>query len=230
MKKLLCSLLGLIALTLSPGSAAVITYDSTVSDWYANGMTADGHNGLLNALLNTNITFTPPTNSILADADGSTSTFPTLGPGAHGGATWQAAAGEVVTQITLSGNFRSETVNQSDFIAAVYGGNDASTLSSLSSGLSFSYHAPTARASYSWTINIDPGDQISALRFDAWRTVGTVVTNGGGNVGGYSGSITDIQITTAAVPEPSTVCLLVAVGLVVLFRVSRTIQSKKAIL
>lgn len=214
MKKTFCSLLGLIVLVCHPASAAVITYDSTVLDWYANGMTASRYVGLSAAQLNPYITFTPPTNSILANGYGGTTYYPFPAAGSYGGATWEAPEGEAVIRIDIFGSFRSEMANQSDFVAAIYGGSSGSVMNLLSSGLSFTYNDVTKRASYTWTITIDPNDGISALQFDAWRAVsGSAVIQAGGNAGGYSGSIDGIQIVTTPIPEPSTMCLLASVGI-----------------
>lgn len=231
MKKTFCSLLGLIVLVCHPASAAMITYDSTVSDWYANGMTASRYIGLTAAQLNTYITFTPPTNSILANGLGGTDYFPFPAAGSYGGATWEAPAGEAVVQISIFGSFRSETSDQSDFVAAVYGGSNESAMNLLSTGpgFGFTYNNDTKRASYSWTITIDPNDGISELQFDAWRAVsGTTQIQAGNDTGGYSGSIDGIQIVTAPIPEPSTMCLLALVGIFVIGLIFRSKCPKES--
>jgi len=176
-------------------------YDSLVEDWYSTSdpLVADSA-GRLQVVR-------PPSNRIFVNAIGELVHFPTPEAGDWGGANWTAPSGEIVTGISMSGDFRRETLDEDDFGAGVYGApegnkNDAKKIrfvtGSADGADDTKWNAATKKMTYDWSVEVDPKDAITHLQFRAWEAIaGTRKVQAGSPPTGYSGNITHIEITTA---------------------------------
>ncbi len=155
----------------------------------------------------------PPNNRILVNAIGSSEDFPTPGAGDWAGANWEAPPGEVVTSISVAGDFRIEAIEDADFGAGVYGrsGKDSThdkkihfVTGSGEGSEDTKFNASTNKLSYDWSVDVDPKEAITGLQFRAWEALsGARNVQAGSDLRGYSGNITNIEIKTS--PSAGTV-------------------------
>lgn len=191
---------------LAPGSIYVFSNDV---NWYTQGMTAAAGGNLA--------TDTSVTNALQAtDARGWG--YPTITAGSWAGANWIAPAGEVVTQVMVSGYHMLSDVDNPERGYAVYGGTAAGQASDQQL---FAGSANSQVNSSTWqysgtTVNLLPTEGITQLQFRALTMLqDTLVAHG---YAGYFGTMNAITITTETVPEPATCLFLLVSGLGVLTR------------
>lgn len=181
-------------------------YDSLVEDWFSSGdPLVAASSGRLQVVR-------PPSNCIFVNATGEQVYFPTPEAGDWGGANWTAPAGEVVTGVSMSGDFRRETLDEEDFGAGVYGASEENkkdekkirfVTGSAEANDDAKWNAATKKMTYDWAVEVDPKDAITHLQFRAWEAIaGTRKVQAGSPPNGYSGNITHIEITTS--PNAST--------------------------
>lgn len=205
-----------LALTLLAGaslSGAVAgnyyVFDALTPNWY------EGENPLTQASAGGRLQVAAtPTNSILVNALGTGGEFPKPQAGDWAGATWTAPKGEVVSAIHMVGDFRRETLEYEDYGAGVYGGKGDGAPDEVkllfSAGGAESAEGPatwnekTQKITYDWTIPVDPALGITQLQFRAWEAIaGGVVIQAGSSPRGYSGYLTNLEITTVPAPAQS---------------------------
>lgn len=208
MKRILPLFLGLFALASVSLQAAVITYDSSVVDWFQNGLTRLHAGRIILANDNPDYTGVAPTNLILAQGIGSTNYFPVPLKGDYAGVTWTAPVGEIVLSIQITGSYRSEPA-AGTYGATVYGGTSSDTQAAILLSENLPVTRSGERESYTWTIALNPNDAITKLQFNAWEALigGAVIQGGSSGESGYTGMIDSIVITTAPIPETSTLAL-----------------------
>lgn len=201
-------LLHLLAVPILIGCSAIgvqaqktYLFDSLVEDWYSTSdpLVADSTGRLQVAR--------PPSNRIFVNAIGEQVHFPTPEAGDWGGAKWTAPAGEIVTGISMSGDFRRETLEEEDFGAGVYGASEKNkrdekkihfVTGSADATDDAKWNASTKKMTYDWAVEVDPKDAITHLQFRAWEAIaGTRKVQAGSPPNGYSGNITRIEITTS---------------------------------
>jgi hypothetical protein len=197
---------GLVVLMgLAQGSFASIYSFGPTNDWYATGMTAANSGNQL-------VTKTSITNSIcgwgMPSGTGGT-WYPTLPTGAWAGAKWTAPAGEVITQISISGYYRNDGDKMQ---AEVYGGTSTGSAGNIQLWNSIDAGATVSGARKVFSnsiITLNPVTGVTQVQFRPYMCRASEVIAAG--VAGYDGFMNAIQITTAPVPEPS-LCLLMIMG------------------
>jgi hypothetical protein len=169
------------------GSASVYTFNSSVGNWYgAGGWTEAGVDGWLD--INSQVT-----NAIrVQNYNGNFNV-----PGNHWkGAAWVAPEGEVITGVEFT----------YEGIIGGYGAPNLTVYAGTASADVFqqAYALPGAWASQTSTLNFDETSNYSYLQIRNWDGQNnnfTVSTD-------WVSSVGAVTITTAAVPEPITLCLL----------------------
>jgi hypothetical protein len=186
--------------TLGAQTQKTYLYDSLTEDWFSSStpLVADSM-GRLQVVR-------PPNNRIFVNATGEQVHFPTPGAGDWGGANWTAPAGEIVTGISMTGDFRRETLEEEDFGAGVYGASEKKkrddkrihfVTGSAEASEDAKWTAATKKMSYDWSVEVDPKEAITFLQFRAWEAIaGNRKVQAGSPSTGYSGNITRIEITT----------------------------------
>jgi len=203
-KQMWMVMIGMVLSVSWAGATTTYIYDGTVSNWYGAGsFTAAGS---APTKLNTKADYYGVNYENEIYVCGANDGVNWLGQDDWAGAEWTAPAGEVITEVIISGYYRSETHVEG---VGVFGGK-------TSAGETQYY------ASNDWSnvqviygpviVSIPEADQVTKLQLRAlWQMYGGTGFCYGNpqnlpDQGNYNGQITAVQITT--VPEPISLAVL----------------------